>query len=93
MQDDKGVYGQYVLKQFSDFINAFPQGQGLATIGYPLSPVVATQVNIKGVPTWVLVQAFQRRVLTLNVLNPQGSQVEFGNIGQHYYTWRYASNA
>lgn len=91
VQDPGGRYGQYVFKPFYDFINAIPQGQ--AAIGYPISPVIAAQVKIRGVPTYVLVQAFERRVLTFNGANPQASQVEFGNIGQHYYQWRYSGFA
>jgi hypothetical protein len=37
----------------------------------------------------VLVQVFERRVLTYTPSNPDGWKVEAGNVGQHYYTWRY----
>jgi Tol biopolymer transport system component len=37
----------------------------------------------------VLVQLFERRVLTYTPSNPAGFQVEMGNVGQHYYRWRY----
>ncbi|MGI8690178.1 MAG: fibronectin type III domain-containing protein, partial [Thermomicrobiales bacterium] len=40
----------------------------------------------------VLVQPFQRRVLSYTPTNPPGFQVEMGNIGQHYYQWRYLTN-
>jgi hypothetical protein len=39
----------------------------------------------------VLIQAFERRVLTYTPDNPPGFTVEYGNIGRHYYTWRYQS--
>lgn len=91
VQDPSGRYGQYVFKPFYEFINAVPQGQ--AVIGYPISPVVVTEVRIGGVPMFVLVQAFERRVLTLNGTNPPSSRLEFGNIGQHYYQWRYQTKA
>ena len=39
---------------------------------------------------WVLVQAFERRVLTHAPDNPDGWRVEAGNVGQHYYQWRYS---
>jgi hypothetical protein len=35
------------------------------------------------------VQAFERRVLTYNPDNSDGWKVEAGNVGQHYYQWRY----
>ena len=37
-------------------------------------------------------QAFERRVLTFTPSNAATFQVEFGNIGSHYYTWRYVTN-
>ena len=89
VQDPGKRYGQYVLKPFYDFINLIPQGQ--AAIGYPISPAIIVSVKIGGTPTYVLVQAFERRVLTLalNSLNLASLRPEFGNIGQHYYRWRY----
>jgi len=41
----------------------------------------------------VLVQVFERRVLTYTPANPSGWQVEAGNVGQHYYTWRYTQGS
>ena len=35
------------------------------------------------------IQAYQRRVLTYVPSAPAGFQVQVGNIGQHYYDWRY----
>lgn len=57
--------------------------------GYPLTEAYWTTVLLKGVPTRVLVQVFERRVLTYTPSNPSGWQVESGNVGQHYYQWRY----
>src|SRR5205085_12057270 len=37
----------------------------------------------------VLIQPFQRRVLTYVPSFPAGWRVQMGNIGQHYYDWRY----
>jgi hypothetical protein len=87
VQDPGKRYGQYVFKPFYDFINLIPQGQ--AAIGYPISPAIVAPVKIGGVPTYVLVQAFERRVLTFNIMNSPNTRLEFGNIGQHYYRWRY----
>ena len=39
----------------------------------------------------MLLQAYERRVLTYVPTNPEGFQVEMGNIGQHYYDWRYSA--
>ncbi len=46
---------------------------------------------VGGVEKWVLAQLFERRVLTYTPDNPQGWHVEMGNVGQHYYTWRYGT--
>ena len=37
----------------------------------------------------VLIQCFERRCLTYMPENTAGWQVEMGNVGQHYYRWRY----
>ena len=57
--------------------------------GYPVSDAYWTRVKVAGVFQDVLVQAFERRVLTYNPANPPAFQVEMGNIGLHYYDWRY----
>ena len=40
----------------------------------------------------MLVQAFERRVLTYTPSNSDGWKVEAGNVGRHYYEWRYGSD-
>ena len=57
--------------------------------GYPLTEAYWTHVLVGGVQKLVLVQVFERRVLTYTPDNPDGWKVEAGNVGQHYYTWRY----
>jgi hypothetical protein len=58
-------------------------------VGLPLTEAYWVYVDVDGVPQWVLVQAFERRVLTYTPANDPGWQVEAGNVGQHYYIWRY----
>ena len=58
-------------------------------LGYPITEPYWTYVKIGGTSKWVLVQAFQRRVLTYVADNPPGWQVEMGNVGRHYFDWRY----
>lgn len=89
LQDPAGRYGQYVFRPFYDFINALPT-PFFQTTGYPITPLLIGEVRVAGVSTFVLMQAFERRVLTFNGNNPPAFRVEFGNIGQHYYAWRYA---
>jgi WD40-like Beta Propeller Repeat len=57
--------------------------------GYPISDAYWSQVKINGVLTDVMIQAFERRVLTYVPTNVPGFEVEMGNIGLHYYDWRY----
>ncbi len=57
--------------------------------GYPISEAYWTQATIRGHVTDVLIQAYERRVLTYTPSNTPAFQVEMGNIGQHYYNWRY----
>jgi hypothetical protein len=59
------------------------------TLGYPISEAYWTRIKVGGVERDVLVQPFQRRVLTYSPDNPSGWQVEMGNVGRHYYLWRY----
>ena len=62
---------------------------GLANIGYAKAEPFVTTVKVAGKLQEVMVQVFERRVLTFTASNPPMFQVEFGNIGQHYYQWRY----
>jgi phosphate/phosphite/phosphonate ABC transporter binding protein len=57
--------------------------------GYPISEAYWVKSTVGGKTQDVLLQAFERRTLTYNPTNPAGFQVEMGNIGQHYYDWRY----
>ena len=57
--------------------------------GLPVTEAYWTTVRVAGQQQQVLVQAFERRVLTYTPGNPEGWQVEAGNVGQHYYDWRY----
>ena len=58
--------------------------------GLPISDAYWARASIGGKPTDVLVQAYERRVLTYVPTNPDGFKVEMGNVGQHYYSWRYS---
>jgi hypothetical protein len=68
---------------------ADPLFDWLFVLGYPIADPVWVQVKLQGAMQWVLVQPFERRLLTYTPSNPTGWQVEMGNIGQHYEAWRY----
>ena len=59
--------------------------------GLPISEAYWAQVAVNGVPQDVLVQVFERRVLTYTPNNAPEWQVEAGNVGRHYYEWRYGA--
>jgi hypothetical protein len=59
--------------------------------GLPITEAYWTRVKLNGVETDVLVQAFERRVLTYTPSNPPSWQVESGNVGRDYYSWRYGA--
>jgi hypothetical protein len=57
--------------------------------GLPITEAYWANIFVDGTQKWVLTQAFERRVLTYTPDNDPGWQVEAGNVGQHYYQWRY----
>ncbi len=74
-----------VLGVFADYRTRV----GLATIGFAISEPFRATVKVAGQQRTVLVQVFERRVLTYTAANQPAFQVEMGNIGAHYYRWRY----
>jgi hypothetical protein len=57
--------------------------------GYPITEAYWATVLLEGQPEDVLLQCFERRCLTWTPSNPSGWEVEAGNVGLHYYIWRY----
>ena len=57
--------------------------------GYPIAEAFWATVKVDGSAKDVLIQCFERRCLTYTPANDPGWQVEAGNVGQHYYAWRY----
>jgi hypothetical protein len=64
---------------------------GILTIGYAISEPFLAMVKVGGTPKRVMLQVFERRVLTYTSANPIDFRIEMGNIGQHYFQWRYVS--
>ncbi len=79
-----------IPKAFLDFRNA-PDLGGIQAIGLAITEPVWASVKVGGKTVPVLVQAFERRVLTYTPSNPDGFKVEYGNIGRAYYAWRYST--
>jgi molybdate transport system substrate-binding protein len=58
--------------------------------GYPITEPYWARVKIAGqANTPVLIQLYQRRVLTYVPSAAAGFKVQVNNIGRHYYAWRY----
>jgi sugar lactone lactonase YvrE len=57
--------------------------------GRPITEAYWAEVKVGGQYRDVLMQCFERRCLTYTPGNPEGFIVEAGNVGQHYYSWRY----
>ncbi len=99
-----GSYDSTLGHNIPAIFNTFFQQQGLVyeggyhngqvidplfVVGLPLSEPYWAQVKVGGTIKDVLMQAFERRVVTYTPTNPAGFQVEMGNVGQHYLRWRY----
>ncbi|NWJ97893.1 MAG: hypothetical protein HXX20_19235 [Chloroflexi bacterium] len=61
----------------------------ISTFGYPITDAYWLTTRVGGTLRDVMVQVFERRVLTFTPTNSSGFQVEMGNVGRHYYQWRY----
>jgi len=95
------VTGHNIPRVFWDFMNArgrvvengrvvtAPIVDWLFAMGYPITDPYWTRAVVGDTERDVLVQLFERRVLTYTPDNPPGYQVEMGNVGQHYFQWRY----
>jgi hypothetical protein len=80
--------GHGVARAFADFRSHV----GLDNVGLALTEPFWADVAIAGQQRRILIQPFERRVLTYNPANPAQFRVEFGNVGQQYYRWRYGSD-
>ncbi len=73
---------------FEDYFTTLPVNWW-DIVGLPITEPYWARVMVNSEPRWVLVQAFERRVLTYTPSNAPNWQVEMGNVGRHYYAWRY----
>jgi hypothetical protein len=60
-------------------------------MGYPITEPYWVKTVVGTRSQWVLFQAFERRILTYTPCNEAAFQVEMGNVGLHYYDWRYGT--
>jgi hypothetical protein len=64
---------------------------GIDTIGRAISEPFWSSVKVGGQQKDVLIQVFERRVLTYTPTNPAAYRIEFANIGGQYLQWRYTN--
>ena len=57
--------------------------------GRPITEPAWATVQVGGEPNLVLIQCFERRCLTYTPDNAPEWRVEAGNVGRHYFEWRY----
>lgn len=80
------AYGYIVPVYFWDYINRadlFPGGW-LHDVGLPISNSFATTAMKQGESRMIVMQPFERAVLTYDALNPEEWQVERANIGDDF---------
>jgi hypothetical protein len=91
-----GTFGSYdaaTRHNVAAVFDTYRNRAGLASVGLAISEPFRSTFMVSGLPKIVLVQIFERRVLTYNPANTPAAQVEMGNVGQHYFQWRYPPNA
>jgi hypothetical protein len=79
--------GYNVPNVFWDWMNNQPMDWQYI-IGHPVTEAYWVETKINGEESVVMVQPFERRVLTFNPANDPQWQVEAGNAGLHYRAWR-----
>jgi hypothetical protein len=62
-------------------------------LGYPITEAYWTKMVVQHKEYPVMIQAYQRRVLTFVPGEAPPWQVQQGNVGQHYFEWRYTQNS
>ncbi len=95
------TFGHNIADVFWTFINSqgpvLENGQTvnapvidwLFSTGYALTEPYWTVSRVGGTEKDVLIQCFERRCYSYTPSNPAAFQVEMGNVGRHYYEWRY----
>lgn len=62
-------------------------------VGLPITEPYWVRALVGGTTRDVLLQAFERRILSYTPANPDGFRVEMGNVGTAYARWRYGPAA
>lgn len=93
-----GEVGHNVPDVFWDFLTQdidplVAPANWVFVMGYPLTEPYWTKSTVGGVELDVMLQCFERRCLTYTPTNNDPFKVEMGNVGIHYYMWRYGADS
>lgn len=83
--------GHNVAGVFDSYLGTLPL-PALFVMGLPISEPYWTRARIGGAERDVLIQAWERRVLTYTPDNQAAFRIEMGNVGRHYWEWRYGND-
>jgi len=84
------ITGRNVPQVFQRFLDSQrPQLDPIFVFGRPITEPFWARVRVAGHEGPILIQAFERRLLTYSPANPDPWKVEMGNVGQHYLLWRH----
>ncbi len=79
-----------IPRAFLTFMNQQSEPFGRAFVfGAPVSGAYWVWTMVNRSMRSVMFQVYERRILTYTPLNPEPFLVEAGNVGRHYYQWRY----
>ncbi|MEZ4572088.1 MAG: hypothetical protein R2849_17540 [Thermomicrobiales bacterium] len=89
-----GPFWDYELKSGTVYVDGefiedrlFPNP--FYSTGRPITEFYWVRSQVAGTEKDVGIQCFERRCLTYTPGNPEGFVVEDGNVGLHYFIWRY----
>lgn len=81
-----------MIYEYGGFMEGTLFADPFFVLGFPITEAYWTRVLVAGQPADVLVQLFERRVLTYNPAKPTEWRVQFANAGAHYAQWRYGGS-
>jgi hypothetical protein len=85
------MISQALVYQNGAYVDAPLFSNPFYATGYPITEAYWARVKVAGTEQDVLMQCFERRCLTYTPANAPGWQVEAGNVGRHYFEWRYGT--
>src|SRR5690606_2311216 len=85
--DYEPITGHNIAAPFLEWAENYPLPWAYL-LGLPITEPYWVNAQVDGENKLVMVQVFERRVLTYTPGNSPGWEVESGNMGLHYRLWR-----